>query len=123
MTRRAEPRPRAAALGRGLGVLPALFGLAALLVGPVAPAQEAVAQTGVAQESAGIPLRWDYLPLVGYIGDDLWFSLRVDAASAGAWTVSADGVPVASHCGADGSSVDVGIPIPPGNPPRSVLFH
>jgi hypothetical protein len=77
----------------------------------------------VAQESAGIPLRWDYLPLVGYIGDDLWFSLRVDAASAGAWTVSADGVPVASHCGADGSSVDVGIPIPPGNPPRSVLFH
>src|SRR5208283_86376 len=92
------PRLRQGALRR----LPGLIGLLGLLCASPASAQE----PGPAAQ-----LRWDYLPVVGYIGDDLWFSLRVDARSAASWTVSADSEQVVAQTGADGASIDVGIPL------------
>ncbi len=106
--------PRAPLMAPALAV--ALLALLLVSHAPEAGAAESASATSSA------PVRWDYLPLVGYVGDELWFSLRVGAAQAGQWTVSADGHAVDSHLGPDSSSIDVGLPLRSGRP-RQITFH
>ena len=56
-------------------------------------------------------VRWDYLPIVGYLGDTLWFSLRV-GGGAQQWQVRTNAGPVANESGPDQKTVDCHLLLP-----------
>jgi len=57
------------------------------------------------------PVRWDYLPTVGYLGDTLWFSLRV-GAGASLWQVRTNAGMVPNESGAGQQTVDCHLLLP-----------
>ncbi len=74
----------------------------------VTPASATVAPTPPAADAAA---HWDYLPRVGYLGDGLWFSLRVPHGTAGTWRASAGGRALVATVGNGGDTVDLHLPL------------
>lgn len=84
----------------------------------VPPASVTPPPAATASESAP---RWDYLPVVGYRGDGLYFSLRV-GPSAPAWQVEATRGHVRVQVGADRKTVDAHLPLQ-GSIPTTLFFR
>jgi len=57
------------------------------------------------------PVRWDYLPTVGYLGDTLWFSLRV-GRGANRWQVRTNAGAITNESGPDQQTVDCHLLLP-----------
>ena len=87
---------------------------------PAAPPSAIPAPVAAAAPSAapanpravpGLRAPWDYLPRVGYLGDGLWFSLRVPHGTANGWHASASGRALETSVGNGGETVDLPLPL------------